>query len=192
MIFGPLHCLILLWRVFISEINRSPSMNAKPFSIERLVQSIKSISLKLQLKLKAVLILPFPFSCSFEIIWNTSHVKQPLVSETFNIVGLHPPHGLVSENQVILNILKRLKSIVIKSPTIPGRFKGPAGDRKCGWSALKPDSRTSHLFQVVDRERLGEAKGPQQGEGVQQEEGLQGERSPQRVWGKRTPKYKSN
>ena len=36
-------------------------MNAKPFSIERLAQSIKSISLKLQLKLKAVLILPFLF-----------------------------------------------------------------------------------------------------------------------------------
>ena len=30
-----LHCKILIWRVLISEINRSPSMNAKPFSIER-------------------------------------------------------------------------------------------------------------------------------------------------------------
>jgi len=53
----------------LMEINRSPSMNAKPFSIE-------------------------------------SHVKQPLVSETFNIVGLHPPHGLVSKDQAdIMNLL---------------------------------------------------------------------------------------
>ena len=38
----------------------------------------------------------------FENNFNTSHVKQPLVSETFNIVGLHPPHGLVSKDQVKL------------------------------------------------------------------------------------------
>ena len=31
---------------FISEINRSPSMNAKPFSIERYVKLIKSITKK--------------------------------------------------------------------------------------------------------------------------------------------------
>ena len=40
------------------------------------------------------------FFMSFENNFNTSHVKQPLVSETFNIVGLHPPHGLVSKDQV--------------------------------------------------------------------------------------------
>jgi len=56
-------------KAHLIEINRSPSMNAKPFSIE-------------------------------------SHVKQPLVSETFNIVGLHPPHGLVSKDQAdIMNLL---------------------------------------------------------------------------------------
>ena len=27
-------------------------------------------------------------------------VKHSLVSETFNIVGFHPPHGLVSKHQV--------------------------------------------------------------------------------------------
>jgi len=61
-------------KAHLMEINRSPSMNAKPFSIE-------------------------------------SHVKQPLVSETFNIVGLHPPHGLVSEHQADLRDLLGIENV---------------------------------------------------------------------------------
>jgi len=61
-------------KAHLMEINRSPSMNAKPFSIE-------------------------------------SHVKQPLVSETFNIVGLHPPHGLVSEHQADLRVLLGIENV---------------------------------------------------------------------------------
>jgi len=58
----------------LMEINRSPSMNAKPFSIE-------------------------------------SHVKQPLVSELFNIIGLHPPHGLVSKHQADLKNLLGIENV---------------------------------------------------------------------------------
>jgi len=58
----------------LMEINRSPSMNAKPFSIE-------------------------------------SHVKQPLVSEIFNIIGLHPPHGLVSKHEADIKNLLGIKNV---------------------------------------------------------------------------------
>ena len=114
---------------------------------------------------------------------------------TLHMVSSQSVRWYLTTNWVLKKEIPHLTHIThkakapIKSPTIPGRSKGPAGDRKCGWSALKPDSRASLLFQVVVRERFGGAEGAQQGEGVQQEEGLQGERSPQGVWGKRTPKY---
>ena len=121
-----------------------------------------------------------------------------LLDFTLHMVSSQSVRWYLTTNWVLKKEIPHLAHIThkakapIKSPTIPGRFKGPAGDQKCGWSALKPDSRASHLLQVVVRERFGEAEGAQQGEGVQQEEGLQGERSPQGVWGKRTPKYKPN
>ena len=113
---------------FISEINRSPSMNAKPFSIERYVKLIKSITKKGTIK-KYIQSFFFmvswnqsnPQSCqatfgvrNLQYCWTSSstwprlrasgnikHLKNLKLIVIIINIGLHPPHGLLSKRQVV-------------------------------------------------------------------------------------------